>query len=240
MRRRGAVWLTRPLADSQRFAELLHARGIPSLIAPLIEIESLPLTHPVSFAPDAIILTSRHAIPALAVGVFLPSTRIYVVGIATEDAVKAAGFSNTLCAPDAQSLAQLILARQSSASHLLYLRGEQVAFDMPHALESHGVTLESRICYRSKPISALPDPVLTALRDHALSAVALFSAYTARQYVSLLKQHGLTEQHARLTCICMSNKIAAELAGLPASDRVVSQSPDMASMLEAITHWFGA
>ena len=91
------VLVTRPEPDATRQAERLAARGHEPVLAPLLAIESATDTPPELEGAQALIVTSRNALralashPDLATALQLP---LFAVGEATAKAATDLGFTN--------------------------------------------------------------------------------------------------------------------------------------------------
>ena len=235
--RMSSHWLTRPTEDSAAFAAELAARGVPCLIAPVMEIEPVAVQMPADLIPpQALLLTSRHAAQALAA---LPATwrdlPTYCVGEATARAAHAQGFTQTIAgAEDVLALLPRLVERHPAGTPLLYLAGEETRVDVVTLLASAGITVTQTIAYRAEAVPQ-PNPALgAALRDGTLSSVSFFSPRSATLAIDLLTRAGLAAEATALTAYCLSLAVASAAAPI-AWKRIIScPTPTRQAMLTLI------
>ena len=127
--------VTRPEPDATRQAETLAARGHEPVVAPLLLIEpAKDMTLDLDGA-QALIVTSRNALralashPDLAASLRLP---LFAVGEATAKAATELGFAKVTAGPGTgEELSRLIAdTLDPKAGALVHLAGETVAFDL--------------------------------------------------------------------------------------------------------------
>lgn len=207
-----SIWLTRPHDDSRPMAELLAEHHIPTIIAPLTEIEPVAVTWP-QRTPDAILLTSRHAARALADA---PSAwralPIYCVGPATAQAARTHGFDHITTVETGVMDLLPLLREKHAGQHVLYPSGEDIKLDVAPLLAAHGITVERIIVYGAPATSQLPPALLSAFETHALTGVIFASPRAVHIARDLLTHYDLTADAARLDLYCLSVDIAAEAA----------------------------
>ncbi len=153
--------VTRPLEDARRQAERLAALGHEAVLAPLLTIEPVPgVALPLEGA-QALIVTSRNALRALAAhpardrALALP---LIAVGEATAREAEGLGFKSvTVGEGTAESLLPLIAERFDAGNGpLVHLAGETLAYDLKGALEAKGFKLHQPVLYRAQAAEALP------------------------------------------------------------------------------------
>ena len=187
--------VTRPEPDASRGAEALAARGHEAVLAPLLKIEFAP-DVPLDLAgAQALIVTSRNALRALATRHELEHARklpLFAVGEATARAARELGFAILVRAPGtAAGLPELIGGKlDPKRGSLLQLAGENLAFDLKTALEAKGFTLHQPVLYRAVPAEQLPARVLSLLKAGELDGAILLSPRTARTFAALIDKHG--------------------------------------------------
>jgi len=137
------IWLTRPADDSAALADILNARGVATVIAPVMKLELLSAPT-ITKKPNTILLTSRHA--AFAIADDWKHLPIYCVGDATAQAARDVGCSNVI-AGSGEVLALLpVLSKTFTLDDtILYLSGEEVRFDLPLLAASHLLTITREI-----------------------------------------------------------------------------------------------
>lgn len=225
------VLLTRPRADSQRLAGLLSARGYQVLIDPLLEIEPLQAAEPDLAGVQAIVVTSRHAVPALA---RLGSTHlpVYCVGEATAERASALKTARIVTGPgDAVGLATLMLERlRPEDGRILHLAGADIRPELSAMLEPRGFTLTRVIVYRARAAGTLSDAASQALGRQDLDAVLLFSPRTAAVFAALTAGYDRTGIQA----LCMSANVAAALDPAGFARVRIATRPDEQALLDLL------
>ena len=217
------LWLTRPEADSVSMAAELAAHGIETCIAPVMRIAPLKL-DPVPHAPDALLVTSRHAVHALQ-----PSWQhlpVFCVGEATAEAVREMGFHHVhLGDGDALSLLRAITYTLPQDTQLLYLSGAEIQLDPAPLLAAKQITCTRAIVYDAVAEATLPSFLRMRLAAGEIDAVALFSARSAQLTCRLLQEEGLAAQAAGLDAYCLSLAVAQAAAALPWRSMHVAHMP---------------
>lgn len=226
------VLLTRPLAQSQRFAAALKARfaGIAVHHAPLIA----PIFRDIAL-PDkgfaAVIFTSETGVEAcrrLMAPAALPR-RAFCVGGRTAEAARAAGFDPLSAEGDVHALAALIRAARPTGP-LLHLRGADAAGDLAGMLRDAGLQAEALVLYDQQP-QALPAAARDLLTQPGPLIVPLFSPRTARIFVAACRNLPL---RAALRVAVISQNAADAVAGLPVAALEIAATPDAAGMEAAV------
>jgi uroporphyrinogen-III synthase len=212
--------VTRPEPDATRQAEILAARGHEPVVAPLLLIEPATETTLDLDGAQALIVTSRNALralaarPDLAAALRLP---LLAVGEATAKAATELGFAKVTAGPGSgKELSRLIAGTlDPKAGALVHLVGETVAFDMKAALQAKGFKLRQPVLYRAVPATRLPEPVLSLLNG-GLDGVVLMSPRTAAIFAALVVRHDALTQASRLDCYCLSAAVAQAVEPLKA------------------------
>ena len=221
--------VTRPEADAAREAETLAARGHQAILAPLLKIE-FARDVPLDFAGvQALIVTSRNALRAMASRRELADARkipLFAVGEATARAARDNGFASVTTGPGtAEELAELIAATlQAKHGPLVHLAGETLAFDLKWRLEANGFILRQPVLYRARPAEQLPAQALNLLKSGKVDGAILLSPLTARTFALLIDKHGVVTQGRRLVCYCLSQAVAEVLSVLGFEVRVAARA----------------
>lgn len=147
--------LTRPEADSRRFAQMLP--DLPVVISPILRI--VPVDHDAGRlrAAEALVFTSGHAVATAGPGRGRPAL---CVGPRTAALARAAGFAVTEGPGDAAGMLPLI---EASGLKLLHPHGRHVARVLPvdgmvvYDQQAQTLTAEAR------NLLAAPDPVIVPL-----------------------------------------------------------------------------
>jgi uroporphyrinogen-III synthase len=228
---RTTVLVTRPEPMASETAARIAALGQPTVIAPMLEITSLPVRLPDPSSIQAVLVTSAAAVPAL------PESHrklpLLAVGDMTGERAKQAGFTTVHSAgADARALADLAarLLKPSAGPLLLAIReglGEPLELD----LYDRGFTVLRHAVYTAVPVSTLPEAARKALEQGVLRAAMFFSADTARAFVQLVGTAGLTENVAEIDALAIGEPAAVALRHLPWRSIKTAAHPTQDEML---------
>ena len=216
------VAVTRPEPQASRTAQRLIAAGHTPILAPLLVFRPLP-AGPIDAASfDALAITSRSAVAALAAlagsepdqaGMeALRTLPVFAVGEATADAARATGFAHVTSANgDAAALAALLAERLAPGARILHLAGADQAADLGALLRPHGLAVEVRIMYRMEAAGALPAPLVEAAARAEVDAVLVYSPRTAAVYADCLAASAAQPALVRVPHLALSERVAAPL-----------------------------
>ena len=230
--------LTRPRPDSENLAALLRARGVDSLIDPVINIMPLEgASLPPLEAVQALLLTSANGVRALA-ALLAPEDKAHdkpllAVGTATAEAARAAGFRNIESAGgDVEALAALAIERLDPAGGpLLHIAGTRVAGDLAAKLGAHGFEVRRECLYRAEANKSLSTETREALAASRIDMVLFFSPRSARGFVKLIRA---VDSLTQITAICLSPAVAEEIAGLTWRRIRTAPVPEQAALLDEV------
>lgn len=229
---RPAVLLTRPVAQSQRFAADLQAKLGPlsiimsSLMAPSfakVDLEGRQYT--------GLVLTSETAAEAarriLAAGQCLPN-QAFCVGDRTAKAAQNAGLVPVSAKGDAAALIALIQTH-APRGRLLHLRGADTRGDVARTLTEGGIVTESVVAYTqiAQPLS--PQAVQVLAENYPL-ILPLFSPRSAKLLVQALPKGS----NAPLWIAAISPATAEAAQDLRPLKTVTASRTDAEAMLQAV------
>jgi uroporphyrinogen-III synthase len=224
--------LTRPLDSAQEFAQAARHAGWkgPIVIAPLMAIVPQPLRGDVLSGVGTIILTSQHALPALA---HAPrDLPLWCVGPRTVQAARDAGFHNIHqgAGNGASLLADLRAA--PPAMPILHLHGAHLALDIAARLRDAGLRAESRVVYRQDavPLGAQGRACLAKAGDVVIPVFSPRSARLLGQEIAQIPDLG-----ADLHLIALSPAVAQALANVPHVTLRTAEQPDGGALLMVLT-----
>lgn len=211
------LWHTRPTDDSATFADELAPLGIKSIIGPVLHIVQNPIAAIVADAPDALLITSRHATHALAA---LPtpwrSLPTYCVGNATAQAASSQGHTRIITGiSDVKALLPRLAADLPKGSRVHYFAGDETRMDVKKLLAARGIEVTMQVVYHALAEASLTSGVHAALSVGHITGVALFSPRSARIASDLMEQAGLATSARDITAYCFSLNVAKEAARLP-------------------------
>lgn len=213
------VLLTRPIADSDRFADALRVAGVAEVvIAPLMRIEFAG-TVPVGI--EGLILTSANAVAAYVEAGGQAGLPAWVVGPRTAALARNAGLEVRAVASRAEALIDLI---PDDAPPLWHLSGDVVRGDIVGALRARGQDADRRSLYRQVPCPLSPDA-----RAILRAGPVVAPVFSPRSAVLL------SEACADLTCDLRLVALSAAVAeACPLRPRRIAETPDGAAMLKAV------
>lgn len=222
------ILITRPIAQAAATQERLETAGYRTICAPLLEIEALGVSLP-EVPPQAVLLTSQNAVPALAGSALSRAIPVYAVGERTAAELRQHGFTNVESASgDSGDLVALVMQRcQHGLGSLLYLAGDVVAGDVAGRLSAAGFWVDRQMAYRAHAATTLPAEAVAALAAGEIRTVLLYSPRSA----AILAR--LVADKTRLHLVCLSAAVAAA-AGEGWHNITVSDKPDETSLLEAL------
>lgn len=234
------VLVTRPEIDARREAEALVARGHEPVLAPLLKIEFLDGVEVDLDGAQALIVTSRNALRALAAheafeqALGLP---LFAVGEATARAARDLGFSEVTIGPGtAAGLVPLIRQEvHPDNGALVHVAGAALAFDLKAALEEEGFYFRRPVLYRSHKAPVLSDEILAGLTSGDIAAVILMSPRTATTFAALAERHDVVTQAKNLVCYCLSQTVAEAVtpSGLKVRVPAYPREEDILALLDS-------
>lgn len=229
------IWLTRPREDSLALHDILHARSISSLVAPVTEIERIHVPWPTN-RPDAILLSSRHAAASLAtVPEDWHDLPVYCVGAATAELARQYGMRHVLAGyDDMDALLPQLYRTQTDGDSILYPCGEDIRVDPKPLLRPHGITLECLVVYRATAVTQLSPTLVEAIRHQQVQGVVLFSPRTAMLTNQLLTAHDLGGALSNCALYCLSPNVAAAASALGGRIHTCPE-PTLAAMVELLS-----
>lgn len=228
--------LTRPAEDAEALIALLRGLGHEVVGAPVMEIRPLPDMRLDLSGVQAVLITSRNGLRALARATSRRDLPLLAVGGASAEAAREAGFVGVLSAEGDVTALAALCARQLSpaAGGLLHVAGSVTAGDLDGLLMARGFALRRAVLYDAAPASRLPDAALAFLSAKAPGGVLLYSPRSAVLFGSLVAGAGLSPALAPLTAFCLSEAVAAEARRLPFGHVAVAERPEQDRLLALI------
>jgi uroporphyrinogen-III synthase len=235
-----AFLLTRPAAQSQRFAAQLRQRFDPDIaciISPLLAPQFLEPAFPQDQV-GALVFTSETGVAGFVAHRNRPVTlpiRAFCVGDRTATAAAQAGLEPVSADGDAAALIELIHQRQPTGL-LLHICGAQTRGDVAQQLTDAGLTTTACVLYE-QVAQALSPEALSLLQGTGAVAAPLFSPRSAALFC---QQAVALSGLAPLTCFALSKAVAAELARLDGATLVCAEKPTAAALIAAIAECYAA
>ena len=222
------VLLTRPAAQSQRFARSLrHAFLAPLhvMISPLMQPMYMQPERPLP-VPGGLIFSSETGVLAYARLATRPVAPAWCVGNRTAQAAKNAGLEPVLVATDvADLLAQMRALRPLGP--FLHVRGRDSTGDVTHALMAAGIPATETILYDQRPMPLAPR-ALRLLQGPLPVVVPVFSPRSMRLLCAAAPPNAL------LRFVALSPAVASAISHPSPAQIAVCQRPDAQSMLNAV------
>ena len=228
------VLITRPEESAGGLKGALEAKGYATMVEPMLTIEPLGQMSSLLEDVQALIITSRNAVPAL--NAEARQRRIFAVGRATAEAARSAGCRFVISGDgDGAELADLIGRQcQPDDGALLHLSGDVVREDMQLSLVHKGFDVRREVVYRALPRAAFSDVLVGAWHNREIAAVLLFSPKTAENLVRLVIEHGLAAHVDRTTAICVSEATAKPCRVLDWRNLHLAARPNQAELIRAL------
>lgn len=226
------VLLTRPAAQSQRFADQLQAAFGPLtiVITPLIAPEYLiPALPAQNF--QALILTSEtgaHAAGQLLLKSQALPDLAFCVGDRTAEVATKVGFRTLSAKGTAVDLIAMIQGQQTSGP-LLHLHGKDSRGNVAQTLTKRGLETISVVCYDQRAQALNPEALDALALDEPL-LVPLFSPRTAQIFAESLP----APPRAPLWIAALSSAVADQARATNPQHLVTAARPDADAMLHAV------
>ena len=230
------VMITRPAEDGAPLAAALNARGIDTLIVPLMTIVHQPGPPLDLTGVQALLVTSANGVRAFAARNVQRDPIVCAVGQATAHAARDAGFLRiATAAGDVDSLADMVRrALDPAGGALLHVAGSTLAGDLAGQLRDAGYCCRREVVYEALKVERLPENAAARLREAALDGVVFYSPRTARIFVELAGSAALAAQCATMTAWCLSAAVAEQAQAMTWRRVVVAARPDSVAMIEGI------
>jgi uroporphyrinogen-III synthase len=232
------VLITRAAEEAERLGQLLAARGIDSLIEPLMTIRFLP-HGAATLAPflsdvQAVLFTSANGVRAFAAATERRDLKAFAVGDATAAAARVAGFGAVTSARgNVEDLAALVIGSlRPSNGALVHAAGSVTAGDLAGLLGAAGFALRRAVLYEAIVAERLSEPTRDALIRGAVAAALFYSPRNATTFVRLAT--GLEAACRRVAAIALSSAVASALKPLPWRHIAVAAAPHEASLLRSL------
>lgn len=232
------VLITRAAREAELLAQTLKARGIATLIEPLMAIRSLPhnaqALAPMLDGVQAVLFTSGNGARAFAAATARRDLPVFAVGDATGAAAREAGFAEVASAGGAvEDLAALVIATlKPEAGALVHAAGSVTAGDLSGLLGAAGFALRRAVLYEAVPAQQLSAAARTALKRGEIDAAVFFSPRNAATFVRLAG--GLQRSIAHVIAVALSEAVAGVLNELPWRRIVIAASPNEPALIEAL------
>jgi uroporphyrinogen-III synthase len=220
------VLVTRPEADAARTAVALAERGHTPVLAPLMTV--VPTGEPApDGVPDALVLTSAHAVAFLAAAD--RAMPVFAIGERTAEVARQAGFRDVRAsAGDGAALASSIAGRIPAGRVLLHVAGRHRKAEPEASLRAAGFAVRVWEAYEAKAAPALPADLAALLGAGQIDAALHYSRRSAALLLALADAAGLRSAMAGIAHLCLSADAAAPLGPLAAPVAVAAEPHEVA------------
>ncbi len=226
------IVITRPAAQGISFIERLEGCDLSGfLLEPILDIKTLFVSLPDSDLYDGVIVTSIHSVEILSCSKRLMKP-FYCVGESVAMALRDRGATNiSIIAPMANELVQDIRKQEGfENSHLLYLRGKDIAFDMKTALKDTNIKVDELVCYEAVAATKFSNAFIKALNNHEIAAITFFSKRTAQVFMECVRASNIQNDLKGIKALCISDGVVEYLKPVFGQNIVVSDTPDADGM----------
>lgn len=226
------ILITRPQPEAQEFANEIAQMGIGAIISPVVKITPLKYASPKIEQFKAIIFTSINGVRFFKADDFY-GYPVLCVGTRTAAAARELGYKVIASAESAEALTRLIKAQGFEAgSKLLYVRGEDIAFDFVSALPEF--IWSWVIVYNAKPLSEISFEAKIAIENNKIQAVVFFSKRSAELFINIVKREKLQPALSALKALCMSQSVLECVQPTMWECVYVSKTPDREAMVSLV------
>ena len=228
--------VTRPRAEAEGLAVLLAARGVDSVIEPMIAVADTAMAPPDLGGVQAILCTSANGVRALARASEERGVRLFAVGDATAGAARAEGFRHVESAGgDVEDLAYLVRQRlDPGAGTLLHVAGSTVAGDLAALLAADGFAVERAVLYEAAAATLLTAATAATIAAGGFDFALFFSPRTAAIFARLVEDSEIGAGLHATVAISISSAADRMLADLPFRERLISAAPTQAALIELV------
>lgn len=229
-----SILLTRSLSDSLETRVILKKHGYKVFIEPIFTVKYLYPDLSL-FKFDVVISTSKNSIKAFSQICKIDDIEIITVGNSTMETAKNLGFTNILSADShVEGLIEFIQANYSTTVKFLYIRGQEISYDLKKRLSDANFSVTEVVLYRKIMKKHLTNRCKNLLLNGSINSVVFFSTQTARVFCSLIVKSGLSHVISNINGYAMSKNIADSLKFIKWKKIIISRSPTQESLIDII------
>ncbi|MBT7955916.1 MAG: hypothetical protein HN731_12045 [Rhodospirillaceae bacterium] len=230
------VLVTRPGEDGTALAELLGARGVESVVEPLLAIKQIEGPALALEGVQAFLLTSANGVRALARRTDRRDIPVYAVGDATATTARGTGFTQVhSAAGNVETLAELVAELlKAEDGPLLHVAGSAVAGDLIGLVEAAGFECKREVLYEAANERSLTSSTIAAIKDNHIEAVTLYSPRSAEIFVELIRKARLVRSCRNMLAICLSQAVADKISELHWLDIHIAAEPNQEALLDLV------
>jgi uroporphyrinogen-III synthase len=235
------VLVTRPGEDGTALAEILGARGIESIIEPLLTIKQIEGPALELGNVQALLLTSANGVRALARRTERRDIPVYAVGDATATTARSSGFAQVhSAAGNVETLVELVTEMlKPKAGPLLHVAGSAVAGDLIAQVETAGFECTREVLYEAVVERSLMSSTIAAIKDAHIDIVTLYSPRSAEIFVELVRKARLVRSCQNIIALCLSQAVADKISELHWQEVQIAKEPNQDALLNLLTELIG-
>ncbi len=238
------IVITRPKGDEDELREELLALGHRVICEPLTEIflrhtVRMEVENALEGDPDAVIITSKHAVQALAMLTELRDVFLLCVGAATKELAEDLGFFRvSLAGETADGMLDYITDCYDEDARFLHISGEDIRVDWREVLGSSGMEVTRIVAYEAIAAEALSDTLVEQLKRGQIDAVSFFSPRAAEIFLELTKKAGILDTLTKIDAFCLSANIAVAAAQGEWKNIKFAEQPTLASLVVCVDNGY--
>ncbi len=234
------ILITRSHDDAHELRDALQSLGNRVLHEPLTEMllnhtARIPLAQLMAEDPDAVLLTSRHGVRALAILTDARDLSLLCVGDATAEVAESLGFVRVfITGRTSEDMANYILDAYDQDAKLIYVSAAHARPEMQETLGHFGYQLQRIMAYEAVAAESLSDTLIEQIRREQIDAVTLMSERTSSLWISLLEKAGILNQALPIVAYCISEQAAEPLRDAGWKKIVIANEPTLASLIQCV------
>ncbi len=230
------VVVTRPGEDGAALAEILGAKGIETVLEPLLTIKQHDGAPIDLDGIQAILVTSANGVRALARRTDNRQLPVFAVGDATATTARSSGFTRVHSASgDVVALADLVkdlLKTEDGA--LLHVAGTEIAGDLAAMVGNAGFNCRREVLYEAEKARTLSASLTAAIKENQIDAVLLYSPRSADTFVQLLRKARIVRSCRSMIAVCLSQAVADKVQELGWKEILIAAHPTQDALLETL------
>lgn len=239
------IVITRPPGNEVELIEHFQSRGLRVIHEPLTHItldhtQRMLVTNSLLQDPNAVLLTSRHAVEALAALTELRDMFLICVGEATARKAESHGFYQiTRAGGTVDHMIDLVRAAYDDDARFLHISGKHTTLDLPEAMQTYGMYVERIIVYEAVASEELSDTLIEQMKREQIDAMTFLSPRAAKIFNRLAEAKDALQDTCKTDAFCISQAVADELNPELWQNIYIADAPNLASLLECVDNTYG-
>ena len=232
------ILITRPINEAKILAKELKTFSLPFLIEPLTSFQYYQkkiILHDKTF----FIVSSLQTVHAMKTNQrnyknIISQGKFLVVGMKVASELKLLGVNNIIKQfKSSDSLFKYLLKKKKYIEFKVeYLCGSIINDEFISGLRKAKIKCKKIVLYKTIAVKKISTQCLTQLKKSQIKIVLIYSAYTAKLFLKLIKQHKLTGILKHTCILCLSERIANSFKDkMPQQNIHWSHNPNQKSLL---------